>query len=119
MLTDREYRLLMKIHKRKVTRVEDLWPWEINTFRELYKKGCVELDTENREQQLEYGEVVLDENTGGEADKTKYGVKPKLEPGPSRIFTPAFIRKGFRSLIFGFLLSFGLCFFLKLFFMGL
>ena len=105
MLTNREYKLLKKIQESRVSRVEDLWPWEIKTFRDMYRKGYVGLETKSSEQQFEYGEVMLDENASGEPDSTKYGVKPKLEPGPARVFTPAFIRSSFGSALFGFLLG--------------
>lgn len=106
MLTDKEYRLLLKIHNRRIAKVEELWPWEMNTFRSLYEKGCVELAaSEERKQQIQNGEVMLDENTGAKADAAEEHVKPELEPGPTRVFMPAFIRRSFRSLLLGFLLG--------------
>lgn len=114
-LTDKEYRLLLKIYNHRIDKAEDLWPWEYKTLRSLYEKGLVDLaKPEDCEQQVENGEIVLDEHAGSEADGPKDYAKPKLEPGPSRVFTPAFIRRSLRTLLFSLLLSFSLSILLKL-----
>lgn len=100
-MTDKEYKLLKKIQTRRITRTEDLWPWEFKTFYSLYDKGYVALKTRDRAEDLENSKVMLDKDTGGKAYDAEQNVKPELEPGPTRVFTASFVRRSFRAFFFG------------------
>lgn len=117
MITDAEYLLLKKIHKRKCFSYEELTREEQKTLLVLLKKGLVEPYSKDRADQLKDSEVMLDENAADKSDEAEKNTQPELNPRAPVIYTPAFIRSLLSNAGFFFLLGLLFCFGLKKLFM--
>lgn len=102
-LTDAEYRVLKRLYICGQMNAGQFSYKERRILRRLHRRGLVEYRSpDDRKNNFQNREVVLDENAGDKTDGAEKDAKPELKPRSARIFTPAFVCSLFLRLFASF-----------------
>ena len=91
-LTDAEYQVLKRLYICGRMNADQFSCKEPRILRRLHRRGLVEhISPDDRKNNFQNREVVLDENAGCKANCAEKDTEPELKPRSARIFTPAFV----------------------------